>query len=40
MDFAKMEESNNKIDTSIETTSPQDCNAEEEEKDEGTKGNK
>ena len=40
VDFAKMEESNDKIDASIETTSPQDRNAEEEEKDEGTKGNK
>ena len=40
MDIAKMKESNDKIDASIETTSPQDRMAEKEEKDEGTKGNK
>ena len=35
----KMEESNDTIDASIETTSPKECNAEKEEKDVGIKGN-
>ena len=40
VDFANMKESNDKIDASIETFSPQDRMAKKEEKDEGTKGKK